>query len=110
MQYITNQNIGHTPKLGSRHDVRYIRTSDDVTEPLKGRHSRHGSRGSKGSQELLAPQPRMKNKTDLNQVVGLMDANLEALMVRDIQAQSRRASAIGDNDSRWQQRERKSKR
>ena len=47
----------------------------------------------------------MKKKNDFNQVVGLMDKNLEALMVRDhnLQASSRRGSAIGDNTG-WQQR------
>ena len=110
MQYIVNQNVGTTAKHGSRPDIRYITTSDEVTAPLKGHHSRHGS--ARGSQELLASQPRMKNKKEFNQVVGLMDANLEALMIRDntIQSSSRRGSAIEDNDSKWQQRGRKPKR
>ena len=111
MQYFVNQNSGHTPKLGSRHDVRYIKTSKDSSHhshhSLRS-HSRHGSKhGSRhGSQELLEQQPMMKDKNEFHQVVGLMDKNLEALMVRDhtLQSASRRASAIPDDDSRWQQR------
>ena len=102
MQYIVNQNIGtgSVKSRGSRHDIRYIATQDDVTAPLKGHHSRHGS--ARGSQELLASHPRgsKKNKKEFNQVVGLMDANLEALMVRDIQAASRRGSMIEEQRGR----------
>ena len=97
MQYVINQNSGQAPKQ----PVRYMRSTEGSHHSRH--HSRHGS--TRGSQEMLEQQPMLKNKNDFNQVVGLMDKNLEALMVRDhtIHAASRRGSAIEDNTG-WQQR------
>ena len=108
MKYIHGQNLGTTPKHGSHHDSLHYTS----TPPKE--HRRHGSNRSRESQELLDESRggRPKSQKDVNQVVGLMNDNLEALMVRDhkLQSISRRGSALENHDLSWDQRKRKPKR
>ena len=109
MKYIHGQNLGTTPKHGSHHDSLHYTS----TPPKE--HRRHGSnRSRRESQELLDESRggRPKSQKEVNQVVGLMNDNLEALMVRDhkLQSISRRGSALENHDLSWDQGKRKPKR
>ena len=105
-QYIAAHNVGTAPKHGSRHDIRYIAQPGEFTTPIKGQY---GHRSQRGSTELLGKSRSrggsQKSQTEVNQVVGLMHENLEALMVRDhkLESSSRRQSCVEDNGSEWKQ-------
>ena len=111
MQFIAAQNVGTTPKRGSRHDIRYIAGAGEITTHNK---VNYGHMPQRGSQELLSESRRGsgKKQKQVNQVVGLMDENLEALMVREHKMghSSRRQSGIEGNGSEWHHRSRKTKR
>ena len=116
MKYINTQNIGTTPRIGSRHNARYIATSVEIGSPPKEYHSRHGSRSRRGSRleshELLEESRGLRDQKDVNQVMGLMNENLTALMVRDSKLGSlgRRTSDLEDNALACHQKTRKPKR
>ena len=114
MQYIAARNVGTTPKHGSRHEMNrhdiIISNTGEITTPMKGHY---GHRSQRGSKELLAGTRggSQKSQTEVNQVVGLMHENLEALMVRDhkLETPGRRESCLQDNGSEWHHRGRMAK-
>jgi hypothetical protein len=110
MHNISAHNVGTSPKHGSRHDIRYIAGAEEITAHKKGHYGRSSQRGSR---ELLAGSRggSQRSQKEVNEVVGLMHDNLEALMVRDhkLESQSRRQSCLEDNGSEWNPRGRKSK-